>query len=413
MVKRKPRKITPLNLLAAHLEESLRDSPSYNDLAANIHANDGKAPSRQAVAQRSDKEFEDFLQEILSKVMALKIQQARGAPNILTQKFRQYKRVLVQDSTVIKLPSALFPLFSGVSNSTTSVCNARVQAVYDLISGKLIAFSIDPYSKNDLKAAPELEIQSGDLVLRDRGYLTAAELRRHVDSHAHFIYRHKTGVAYLDPKTKLPLDLPALLKRRGNLDMEVLTNDGQKTLVRLLAAPVDAETAALRRMRAKKETKGHNPSEAVLELMDWTIFITNIPGDKAGFAEILDIYGLRWRIEVIFKAWKGHLNFDAIHRVSSRQLQILLKTRLLVIAAASNCFRKFEALLWRNHGKRLSLLKFMNYLAADLNRLKQVFFAAAEDTGQPSAVGKALARYCCYDKRKQRQNFAEMWAALA
>ncbi|MCX6875925.1 MAG: hypothetical protein NTW21_19265 [Verrucomicrobia bacterium] len=98
---------------------------------------------------------------------------------------------------------------------------------------------------------------------------------------------------------------PAIIRRRGRLDMEVLLNHTERTRVRLLAAPVDAEIANLRRMRANKETKGHNPSKAVLELMDWTIFITNIPTDKATFKEILGICGLRWRLEVIFKvAWE-------------------------------------------------------------------------------------------------------------
>jgi hypothetical protein len=64
-----------------------------------------------------------------------------------------------------------FPEFSGVSNAHTKVCNARIQAVYDLVAGRLVAFSIDPHGKNDLATAPELEIREGDLVLRDRGYL--------------------------------------------------------------------------------------------------------------------------------------------------------------------------------------------------------------------------------------------------
>jgi hypothetical protein len=38
-----------------------------------------------------------------------------------------------------------------------------------LLDRRLIGFSIDPYSKNDLAAAPELPLQQGDLVLRDRG----------------------------------------------------------------------------------------------------------------------------------------------------------------------------------------------------------------------------------------------------
>ena len=90
--------------------------------------------------------------------------------------------------------------------------------------------------------------------------------------------------------------------------------------------------------------------------MDWTIYITNIPALKANFTEILGIYGLRWRIEVIFKAWKSHLKFDILHRVSARQMRILLKTRLLVIAAASNLYGKFERALWLKHRRRLSPL---------------------------------------------------------
>ena len=73
---------------------------------------------------------------------------------------------------------------------------------------------------------------------------------------------------YLHPETHLPVDLPALLKLRGNLDLELLMNDKSRTRVRLLAAPVAPEIANLRRMKAKKESKGHNPSKAVLELMD-------------------------------------------------------------------------------------------------------------------------------------------------
>lgn len=170
---------------------------------------------------------------------------------------------------------------------------ARIQAVYDLANGRLVSFSIDPYSKNDLSAAPEIQIMEGDLVRRDRGYLTAEEMQQHCDAAAHFIYRHKTGTQYLDPQTLKPIDLARMLKQSGSFDMEVLLNNDKRTPVRLLAAPVSKETADLRRMRAKKETRGHNPSAAVLELMDWTIFLTTIPATCAVFREILGIYGLR------------------------------------------------------------------------------------------------------------------------
>ena len=388
-------------------------SPSYNDLAADIENRYHADPSRQAVAQRLNKDFENFIEAILGQIMTIKTKDEMQSSLLDPSVFRGYGRVLVQDSTVIKLPTALFDIFSGVSNAHSSVCNARVQAVYDLRNGRLVSFSIDPYSKNDLKAAPELQLMEGDLVLRDRGYLTAEEMARHIEAAAHFIYRHKTGTTYLDPQTHKPNDLPPMLKQSGKLDIEVLLNNDQRTSVRLVVAPVSKEVADLRRMRAKKETKGHNPSQAVLELMDWTIYLTNIPTTTADFRGIFGIYGLRWRIEVIFKAWKSHLKFDDLHQVSERQLQIILKTRLLLIAAASSLYQPLERAVWKKHRKRLSLLKFMKYLGTSARQLWRVIQWSLAENSEREPIENALARYCCYDKRQKRLNFSEMWESLA
>ena len=413
-LKRTPRKIDACGLLASICAECLNGSPSYNDLAASMEASRPDCgPSRQAVALRLDESFETFIEHLLGDVIAHRLAGDAAHPEALTERFCGYRRVLVQDSTVIKLPGHLFADFSGVSNGQSSVCNARIQATYDLIPSRLVGFSIDHYSKNDLSAAPELPIQEGDLVLRDRGYLTPDEVRRHRAAGADCIYRHKTGTTYLDTETLEPIDLPTLLRSRQRLDMEVLLNNPSHTPVRLVAAPVDEETANLRRMKAKRETKGHNPSKAVLELMDWTIFITTIPATLADFARILAIYGLRWRIEVIFKAWKSHMKFHLLHRVSKRQMTILLKARLLLITCATNILHgPLAAALRRGYRRRLSLLKFMRYLSVGPANFLRALRSLSIGDAQAHSFHKALVRYCCYDKRK-RQNYSEVWEALA
>ena len=143
-----------------------------------------------------------------------------------------YQRVVVQDSTIIQLPSWLYEDFSGVSNGSSKVCNCRIQATYDILNKRFIDFSIDPYSKNDLAAAPELELQPGDLVLRDRGYLTKSEMQRHQNNQADFIYRHKAGSVYLDPLTGEPIDLLKLLRKNASIDQTVLINNEENSLVR-------------------------------------------------------------------------------------------------------------------------------------------------------------------------------------
>ena len=408
--RRSPRKIDVVNLLASLCEECLHGSPSCNDLAAHIETISSGAPSRQAVNLRLNPAFHDLLQRLLEEVMGGKI----GAPKAETRPlFRGYRRGLVQDSTIIKLPGHLFADFSGVSNAQTNVCNARIQATYNLLDSRFIGFSIDPYSKNDLAAAPELPLQQGDLVLRDRGYLVLDEIQRHRQAGADCIYRHKTGTVYLDPKTLEPIDLPALLKGQGCLDLEVLLNNAARTRVRLVMAPVDAETASLRRMRAKKQAVGHHPSPEVLQLMDWTIFITTIPAALASFKEILAIYGLRWRIEIIFKAWKSHMKFPLLHRVSKLQRTILLKARLLIIAACANvAYGPLERMLLQNHDRRLSLLKFMRFLSQNPARFIQVLQSLSLSKQENRALHETLVRYCCYDKRKRR-NYSDSWHALA
>jgi len=415
--KRSPRKIDACSLLASICAESVKGSPSCNDLAVSIEACHPEAgPSRQAVCLRLGQPFETFVHRLLEDVIAGKnpCKQIGGpvSPEGV-QSFAGYRRVLVADSTIIKLPAHLFAEFSGVSNAFSKVCNARIQASYDLLAGQLVDFSIDSYSKNDLTAASELHIEAGDLVLRDRGYLTADEIQRHRDAGADCIYRHKTGTIYLDPETLKPIDLPAILRSNGQLDIMLRLNNSTHTPVRLLAAPVDEETANLRRMKARKETHGHNPSKAVLELMGWTILITTIDSAQYDFGRLLAIYGLRWRIEVIFKAWKSHMNFHILHRVSKIQMIILLKARLLLITCCTNIlFRRLENSIWQRYKRRISLLKLMKFLSAAPANILRALRNLSAHGSKAQGFDQALLRYCCYDKRLRR-NYSETWEALA
>ncbi|MBK7958139.1 MAG: hypothetical protein IPK03_08440 [Bacteroidetes bacterium] len=59
-------------------------------------------------------------------------------------------------------------------------------------------FSIDSYSINDFKAACGLNIQSGDLIIRDRGYFTISEFTRIVEANADFISRYYSTSNYFD-----------------------------------------------------------------------------------------------------------------------------------------------------------------------------------------------------------------------
>lgn len=413
--KRAPRKIHACDLLAVICAKCIDGSPSCNDLALLLDSNSlSQGPTRQAVSLRMGTPFESFIRQLLEDVIFARVGggAVRRDRPYCSKTFSGYRRVIAQDSTIIQLPSHLFPEFSGVSNSATSVCNARIQSTYDLLTGALVGFSVDPYSKNDQKAAPELPLMEGDLVLRDRGYLVMNEIKRHLDAGADCIYRHRTGATYLDPETRQPIDLPALLRDRGHLDMQVLLNNEEQTPVRLVCAPVDQETANLRRMKAKKENRGHNPSKAVLELLSWTIFITTIPAERASFQRILGLYGLRWRIEVIFKAWKSHMSFAKLHQVSRSQMMILIKARLLLITCCTNIlYGSLSKAIKLRYQRDISLLKLVRFLSSAPIHFLHALDSLSMTDDQNHDYYKSLKRYCCYDRRK-RKNFVKTFESL-
>lgn len=397
-VKRNSAKFDPAEFLAVVCLKSQVNSPSYNDLAANIETIYGTSMCKQALWKRVNDPCVLFFQAILAGIIKHKFSQQHISA---LSKTNNFKRVLIQDSTIVKLPSKLFEIFSGVSNAHSTVCNARIQGTYELISGRFIDFSIDSYSKNDLLAAPELQICKDDLVLRDRGYCSFKEIERHVRLGADCIFRHKMKFIYLDPKTGQPIDLMKLLKKNKRIDMVVCLNNKERTQVRLLSEPASDQIANERRRKAKIENKGHNPSKELLELLGYTIFITTIMDTNVSFGQIIKMYSLRWKIEIIFKIWKSHLSFDKIHNVSYNQLWVLLLARFIMILMYTHLMYipYFQEVY--NYCKRyLSMMKFITYVINNQQKINSLLSGLSNRKDKKELLDIVI-KYTAYDKRKR------------
>jgi hypothetical protein len=400
---RKGGKIDVGSFLAVLFRESVCCAPSFNDLAVKLDTDAKIFVSKQAIAQRIDTSCLNLLKAILAKVLLGKFAQDKKQAYYSCSTF---KRILVQDSTIVRLPQRLFEKFSGVRNAHGIACNARIQAVYDLIAEEFTYFSIDTYSKNDITAAPDLEILKGDFTLRDRGYTSYAEIERHLEVGAHTIYRHKQNHTYLNPDTEEEIDLLKTLQKNGHIDMEVLLNNDSKKRIRLVAAPVSEENANTRRMKSKKESGAKTPSATLLKLMSWSIYITTVLDPTITFQKIFDMYALRWRIETIFKSWKSCLNFSKLHNVSEIQLRVIITARLTAISIIHRfIYAPAYQRILQCYDRRLSLIKLTRYLTENKNITAEIICVLLKTNGQQPLLN-SLARYCTYDKRK-RLNFCE------
>lgn len=403
--KRKSGKISAPDFLIHLCLESVSGTVSYNDLAARIQARTGISASRQAYWERMDEQCMRFFQRVLERLMLSKC----GASHIPTVKsLGRFKRILLQDSTIIKLPLRLFEVFSGVKNAHTAVCNARIQGIYDLLAGHFIQFSIDPYTKNDRAAAWEIPAQEGDLILRDRGYFIIQAIEEHKRAGADSINRYSHPTILYEPAGRRRINLFELLTRNDSVDILADIGSEQPCPIRLIAFPVPEETANLRRMKAKKQMKGHAPSKELLKLMSWTIFLTTITDPLITPKEIAVLYGLRWRIENIFKTWKSFFNFQKVHNVHEIQLRVLLKARLIMITLAyERLFLPLSCKLTKMCKNPLSLIKFMRYITQNIELLPRYLNAPTSST----QLCEALQRYCVYEKR-HRTNFVAGMEAI-
>lgn len=407
-VKRDSAKFDPAAFLAVFCLKSQVDSPSYNDLAAKIEAIYGISTSKQALWKRVNDPCVLFFQAVLARMIKHKFSEQQIDA---VSKTNNYKRILIQDSTIIKIPTKLLEIFSGVSNGHSTVCNIRIQGVYELISGRFIDFSVDAYSKNDLLAAPELKICKNDLVLRDRGYCSFREIERHARLGAHCIFRHKMKFIYLNPKSGQPIDLMKLLRKNCRIDMVVCLNNKERTQVRLLAEPASDHIANQRRRKAKNEIKGHNPCKEMLELMGYTIFITTIMDIDVDLDQIIKIYSLRWKIEIIFKIWKSHLNFDKVHNVSHNQLWVLLLARFMMILMYTHLlYIPYYQLIEKCFSRYLSMMKFIKYIINNQEKITSLLSGLVNNYPNNKLLD-TIVRYGAYDKRK-RMNIIDLQALL-
>ncbi len=294
----------------------------------------------------------------------------------------------------------LFEIFAGVKNGSKAVCNARIQGTYDLISRQFMAFSIDPYSKNDQSVVMDIDVQSGDLVLRDRGYFSIDSINVFKQIGADTIMRYKSKTHVFDVDTGKEINLVTFLTQNQTMDQDVLLGKTEKLKVRLVARPVNEAVANLRRRKLKTYYKGRNPSEHLLKLQGWTIFITSITAPEIAFDAVSHLYRLRWRIENIFKTWKSNFSFTKIHNVSPCQIQVLLRARLLMATLLIHTiFNPLSDIVLIKSGAVLSMMKFMRYITNNLDEIARFI----NDTISNRTID-VLIRFCTYDKRK-RSNF--------
>jgi hypothetical protein len=405
-LRRSPRKIPMFHFLLGLLALAAECCLSLERAAAVIGLAAQTAYTKQALSKR----LNDHLERFLAQVALLLFGQQSQSPE-LRGWLQPFGRVLLHDSTTQALPAHLAEDFPGSSNQRDKQQAAvKVQLMGDLRTGTLFHLSLSGFRRNDQAAAPDIleVVQRGDLIIRDLGYWALHVFEAILLKCAHFLSRYRHGTTVYDPATGRALNLSALLRRHGSLDQQVLLGSEHKLSVRLVAVPVPEAVANERRRRARaNRDRRLNPSPERLFLLGWNIFVTSVDRQTWPPKAIQPIYRLRWRIEIVFKAWKSHLGFRELNCRSARLLRLSLMTKLLFCVLVYQACNHLE--LIGSQARHVSLLRLARICA----ECSALIAAAILELSPQEWLAHQLDSHVFYEERKDRKNFFEMLAELA
>jgi hypothetical protein len=400
-LRRSPRKIPMVDLLLALVGLAAECFLSLERVASVIALAAQRSYSKQALHKRLTPAIERFLAQTTTTLFG----QLPEARSTRQGWLRPFRRVLLHDSTVERLPDHLAELFPGSRNKRKSFAALKIQFIGELLSSQVLHLSLSGFTRNDQAASPDIleVIQPGDLVLRDLGYFVLRAFEWIDEMGAFFLSRFRTDVSIRDARTGQPLNLAAELRRDGFFDRKVLLG-GRNLAVRLVALPVPEAAANERRRKAKnnRDRRSH-PNAQRLFLLGWNLLITNVPKSVWPAKILPAIYRLRWRIEMIFKAWKSHLGLRQFHCRSANVLRLSVMTKLLFCALVYRCCQSLE-LFCAQADRHVSLQRLAHILGA-FACLVEAFLLG---TTPERLLEHALAHHAFYEQRKDRKNFGEL-----
>jgi hypothetical protein len=397
--RRKPKKLTPALFVQASCLLVTLPSASYRCWAGLIGLLGRCTLSKQALFERMTDRAATFLQSILQTLLSsLATPKGWTVPTSL----RHFGRVLLQDSTALKLSEKLARFFPGPSNQRGAQgAMLKIQSCYDLLAQNFVQFSLSSYRRNDQAASPDVLplLRAKDLIIRDLGYFVLEVLEQIAAAKAYFLSRLRLGVSIWESDGRTPVNLLHRLRKAGCLDIQCCLGD-KKVPVRLVAIRVPAAVANQRRRQARQNRDRRCPPSAQrLALMGWSIFITNVPSTLLSPQALAETYGLRWRIETIFKSWKSHFVLTKVPAGAKAQVESFIYSKLIFITLFQVCFWQRWLLQTQSEERpALSLLK----VAQAVQGFLLVLVLSQLGINPALAWEQLVGAHCRYERRRRR-----------
>jgi hypothetical protein len=326
---------------------------SYSQLR-QVAASLGVQVSTQAVEQRFSAEAVALLRGLLEAAVGEVLSSEGRAAELLGR----FNGVYVQDGTVISLPAELKEQWRGCGGSTPEAgqSSLRLQVRLDLKAGRMQGPWLQEGRASERSGeAYQTPLPTGSLYNVDSNYFTLRDMRAYGRAGGFWLTPAKAGMLLIDERGQC-WDLVSLLRAQtgDELDLPVYLGKHERLPARLIARRVSGRQAAQRRKRAQatqeskpkgvqrpnarkrapgskrqRQRKRNKTGQARLQLLEWTILLTNVPPEVLSVDEALVLARCRWQIELLWKLWKQQGQVDRWRSAKPERILSELYAKLL------------------------------------------------------------------------------------
>jgi hypothetical protein len=339
---------------------------------------------KQSLAERFDVTAVKFIQELLNRQLSNQISSILQKEN-LGNAFQHFSSVKIKDSTRFQVSECLKEHYPG-STGAASGAGVHIQFEFDILNGKVNDLTVTDALQTDMTDAQQTmgAIEKGSLIIRDLGYFVTRVLEQVHEQQAYYITRTKARMNFVHAESGNNIDFNAVYRKMkrnklGHMELPVIIGE-KKLRSRLIAEILPEKEVKKRLAKATREAKkkGRNLSDEYKSRARLNLFITNVPNEWLATSQVRKIYGIRWQIELRFKAWKSFFNLDAIKKMQRYRFECYLYSTLLLLMINLEIATSFFAIIWRHTSKPLSLLKFYKTTSQNITVLRQGIMEAGD-----------------------------------
>jgi hypothetical protein len=274
--------------------------------------------SAQAVDQRFGPRGAECLRRVLLDAVA-RVIAAEPAAVPLLQRFPG--GVALLDSTTVTLPAALADVWPGCGGprkyEDVGQAGVKLTVRLDLLNGQLSGpFPMAGRVSDQRSELQDAALPAGSLRLADLGFFSLDTLRTHGRRGVSWLTRLQTCTALFDAEGR-SWTIASLLAAQtaDRVDLPVTMGVHHRLPCRFLAVRVPPEVAALRRKRyvrhrRSKRRRGYAENPDRRAMLEWNVYVTNVPTTMLTLTEALVLARCRWQIELLFKLWKSEGRID-------------------------------------------------------------------------------------------------------